>query len=373
MTRPILLLGGGRWARVILGVLMSLPHVKSVIWVSRYGFEANRAWLASQNVTSVTLVREIDAGWDAKPCAVIIATNSALHAHYLAQAIHRTIPVLSEKPFALDVQTAEHLVQAAHACGTVAAVNLEFVYATYLHSFKEYLGARKIDLIEIDWQDPFKEIRHGEVKFGDVYTPLVHDSLPHCWSLLHVLMPEAEMFVSDVTYDSRSQITLHGRCGGAQICIRLNRRGVGRVRKVSVNESQAVLDFSDEPGTVQLRGQEVVQNKWTGMRPLGASLAAFLDAVEDPTRNLPTALEVCLPSVSIAQAAFTRVQTVLSALLHDLERQNRLDATDPYVQNILVDLLLPQMAERPKVHNANDLLQFCESVLHDRRWAEKPA
>jgi predicted dehydrogenase len=369
MSQPIILLGGGRWARVLLKVLFSLNRAEHIIWVSSYGFAKNQDWLAEQKLTGVILRHYDEEIWDQGTKAVLVATDTARHARLLEQAVYHGIPVLCEKPFALDPAEAESLVEAASRKGLVAGVNLEFMYASYLHDFKDRLGGRALRSIDMSWHDPFHEIRHGEDKYGDVYTPLVHDTLPHCWSMLHILLKGAPVELTELEYDRSSQITLMAESAAVDLRITLNRRGQSRVRRISVNTDEAVLDFAQEPGSIAVSGHAPEHMSWTGLRPLGASLTAFLNAIEDPEQIYPSSIATCLQSVVLAQDAFVRAQAGFRRILLDLEQKGTLRADDPYVQNIFVDMLVPQLAIRPAVHTADEVERFCAEALTQRLWA----
>ena len=368
MEGPVVLLGGGRWARVLLSVLTKLDRVRQVIWVTHHGFEENQRWIATQGHTGVVLQSPDVSYWKQDPHAVIIATQTSRHAALLQEAIENQVPALCEKPFALDYGQAQHLVQLGQDNGTIAGVNLEFLYASYLHDFRNSLGSRPLRSIYIDWHDPIVAIRHGEKKFGDVYTPLVHDSLPHCWSLLHVLTEATRVDLEHLDYGADGQIMLAATCNATDVKISLNRRAASRVRRVSVNQDEAVLDFSQEPGTMKFFGNSPSTNEWRCARPLGASLRAFFDAAEKPSVEFPSSIKNCLPSVALSQEAFERLQALLHQKLLQLDQQGRLRATDRRVQNMLVDFLVPQMVLRPQVHSKDELLTFSTSAIEGRLW-----
>ena len=205
-------------------------------------------------------------------------------------------------------------------------------------------------------------------KFGDVYTPLVHDSLPHCWSLLHVLTEETHVDLEHLDFGENGQTTLTGTCNATNVKITLNRRGVSRVRRVLVNEGEALLDFSQEPGTMQLFGNEPTTNEWRSGRPLRASLCAFFDAAENPSKPFPASVQNCLPSVALSQEAFNHSQSLLRQKLLKLYREGKLNADDPYAQNLLIDLLLPQSETRLDLHSREELVAFSAKAINDRLW-----
>ena len=303
MTKPVAVLGGGRWAGIVVGVLRTqvLPPIIPILWLSAHHGNTNPAKAAE--LGGVTLVGALEDIWQAQPEALIVASATPQHALLTKAALERGIPVLCEKPIALTVNEAEQLLALAQQQGLPLGVNLEFSYASYLAAFQQATAALPRRKIEVVWQDPAAEVREGTSKRADTATPLAHDQLPHVWSLLRPLLAAGDvaLLASAQADATAGGYRLTGTSAqGVGLAISISRTAPQRVRRVVVDEV-AVLDFNPEPGTISLRGAVTPQN-WTGLRPLGASLHRFWQVVQgqSPVADWPTSLAQTLGAVQFA-------------------------------------------------------------------------
>lgn len=360
----VCLFGGGRWSRVLLTVLLENYPQLSIIWVTKNNYLQNVEWLNGQKITRVKIIQEEEQAWDLKPEAVIIATASHLHGHYVKQALMRKIPVLSEKPFCYTTSEAQELIGLSKQFKVAAGVNFEFTYASYLHAFAEQLNNVAISSIDIIWQDSFCETRYGEKKIGDIYTPLMKDSFQHCWSMLNFLLPNEVLSISSVSYNEDTSVLLEGYTGAKQVKISLSRRAPQRTRVISINSRAAVLDFTVEPGITTINGQ-VIQNEWTGNRPLLAVFKSFFAVIKKP--NLlpawPLSIMNCVDAVSLGTQA---TQLLEQAQQGFLEKRYPLKAKDLMTRNLLMDIFLPKLTAQGEYHRAHDeqeQIKFSEHVI----------
>ena len=235
----VLLLGGGRWSRVLLPVMQALlGNDNEITWVTDHGYEHARRWLAEREIERVLVeshAGSLHDGFD----AAVVATAPATHVRFVRELIARRIPTLCEKPFALDVAEAVELEQLASAQECVLGVNLELPFANYFQDFAALVREQTVAEIAISWFDPWIEERYGEIKHGDVYTGIVEDMWPHCWSLIRELVPGAAVSVLDldeVAYEPiDGKVLVRARAGATRVRVELSRRFVQRARRIEVN------------------------------------------------------------------------------------------------------------------------------------------
>jgi hypothetical protein len=360
----IALIGGGRWARVLLAVLSdSVPATTSIRWISRHGFEANAAWLSEAGLANVVLAGGEAKLWEPAPAAAIVATASHTHAFYLEQALANGIAVLCEKPFAMDTATATRLASSAADKNLPAAVNLEFMHASYLHGFRDALRPLNIGSMAITWHDPECELRHGSMKFGDLASPHMPDQLSHVWSVVKTILPAIGPITIDTLTYSPQEVKITARDDEKRsFLFSLSRRARVRQRHIVINDGEADLDFSLEPGTMNIRGR-VTSNRWEGLRPLAASLAVFLAQLESRF-DCPTSLENCLPAVTLAENAQALLVEQHNAFLKNLQAVN---TADPITQDLLIDSYLPDLTakgERHQIQTPEQKQRFANYVLN---------
>jgi len=307
--RHIAVLGGGRWGRVHVSVLQALmkPN-ETVYWLTRSNAAENRVWLTQQAYLNVIVMEDEDTMWALQPTGMIIATATPSHATLLKNALDQYIPVLCEKPYTVDRKTAVELIEQSQSQNVVAGVNLEFLYASYLHDFAKMLNCVSIKSIDITWHDPVEEIRHGETKKTDNDTPHMHDALPHCWSVLQILLPRKLLQINNVLLNG-SNVIVRATCidNELPITFSLSRAASVRKRIVSINQGFAELNFTIEPGTSTFQGKTST-NIWRGHRPMTVAIESFLSQLASPTDNWPLSLSATLPAVELAEQGQTMLE-----------------------------------------------------------------
>src|SRR5262245_53080543 len=164
------LVGGGRWARVLAGVLLEVTPATAQIdihtasnptgtgdWSVRHGFNRVRV---------VTGWPEFHAG--NRPDAVIVANAARDHTKAAGAALRARIPTLVEKPLALSERDARDLVELASRQGALLAVSRVLLFVHSLERFASQVAARApAKSARFAWSDPQTEMRHGEAKRYD--------------------------------------------------------------------------------------------------------------------------------------------------------------------------------------------------------------
>lgn len=300
--RRIAVLGGGRWARVHISVLQAITERSDeILWLTRHNSHENRTWLISNGDIDADIIEDEELLWALRPDAVIIATATPTHMSLLKRALDERVPSFCEKPFALDMETAVKLVSYSQTQKTVAGVNLEFLYANYLSDFAHTLKSIPLESLYLVWHDSIHEVRYGEVKKSDSSTPHMHDALPHCWSVLQVLLPDRTLKIWKVVVENHNVlVSAYCEISRLPITFSLSRLAHIRQRVIYINNGMAKLDFSTEPGTTIINGK-LRQNVWRGDKPMAGSLSSFLKQIKAPTENWALSLAATLPAVALAE------------------------------------------------------------------------
>ncbi len=368
--KRFVIFGGGRWARTLVRVLRNvLPDQTEILWVSKHSHGDAQSWLVMNPVSNLRLLQHLDLA-ESEANAVIVATSPESHFALVQKAVQLGLPTLCEKPIASCLQQAQELLTVSDARHCPVGMNLEFLFASYLHDFAEQIRDIRIDSVHIDWMDPWCEDREGERKYGEMYVDLMLDQLPHCWSLLTVIQPdESGLLIKDVRY-SPSSVDVFGMFGGVATSICLSRRAAKRVRRVSVVDrtgQDIVFDFSHEPGSVSRYGN-VTANRWTGDRPLTRSLSSFVNVVLDPDqqRNWTLSLWRCFDAVASGFTASAKLQSVQDQQIAHLMATTRLNTKNPEHVQLIVDRFLPLYAvqgQRLLARTMNEQLLFADKWL----------
>lgn len=372
--KQIAVYGGGRWARSLVTELRRvLPVDSEIVWVTKNCFVEVQSWLNVNPVSNVRLVSEwlLDASITD---GIIIATSPQSHYQLVRSAIERCVPTLCEKPIAASFSQLFHLLRLSEINRCPVGVHLEFLFAGYLHKFAERIKLMNVCAIHLDWLDPWSEERDGHIKYGEFYSDIVSDQLPHCWSVLTALLPGSSgLAFTDIHY-SPDKVMLNGTFGALPVSLNLSRRSQKRVRLATViddQDSNTFLDFSIEPGVIKSSGQLLV-NQWSGNRPLACSLGSFVDVVRlrDPGDLWPLELKNCSDALLSSLQTSQMLKYSQDKLLDQLLSIQPVDLENPDHVNLIVDRFLPDTspdAQRFYVRTLSEQKSFASAWLSSLR------
>ncbi len=315
------------------------------------------------------LFHDEDDVFSKKPDAALVANRSGCHARLIARSIEAGLPVMTEKPLDYSREVSRDLIHLSQRNEVPTCVNLEFMFSENIEAFANMLSTRDLNQIRLRWHDPEFEIRHGEHKYGEFGTPIVHDSLPHCWSVLRTLFPTKHFDLTRTVVESNHSILLRGQMGETSTEISLSRRGASRVRKIAVNSGEVILDFSREPGTLTI-GDTITSLRWLGKRPLQRSIEAFLDYASQPSRVPRHALQHFEDTIDLSVEAQDKLDKAYQTILKHMEDAGELSLDNPRAKTILSDWL-PSRLERhnhPIWSDQNSINCFCEWAISTRAW-----
>lgn len=281
----IAVIGGGRWARVLVDVLCGLvpPSVaisvhsrrntgSMVAWAEARGL-SNRVWVSSVWPPSLP----VGSG------AVIVANAARDHQMATEWAISLGVPTMVEKPIAVTVASAQRLVDLARDRKVRLAAAHVFLFATYFENFSKFVAnAGPVESLHIDWSDLESEERYGERKQYDPSLPVFSDWLPHVVPISGTLLPSVPDNCRRVKfYRGGAALELELMAGSIPCTVRMERNAERRQRIVQASAGGEIfrLNFSMEPGTISRDSLITSGDRYwySGKRPLARMLTAFLD------------------------------------------------------------------------------------------------
>jgi predicted dehydrogenase len=309
--------GGGRWARVIVGVLAGvLPASTRILIASPRNQRGMRAYAEAQGFGDRVLVcGAVDELAAARPDAAIVANASRDHEQTAMRLIAASVPVLVEKPFALTAEGARRLIERAHEGGVPIAAALVLRFAPFVTDLAQLPGATESARVLVFWSDAAAELRHGEPKRYDPGVPVIADVLPHVIGILRDLGCRGAFECGELRLEDGGAIVhLEGSFGDRPSVIALARNAERRQRRIVIETSERLeVDFVVEPATIR-RNWEPLPTQPRAPGPLASMLAAFLrfavDRRQDERLRADVALDACevvdriMPSYERAQAGW---------------------------------------------------------------------
>lgn len=259
--KTLLIVGGGRWARVYVSILARLDiAVSRIAVVSRHGGDPLASALSDAAAHGksrfVRLPDLTDALARRDICGAIVVNAARDHARTAVTLLENRIPVLVEKPVALTLEEADRLVASSVAAGARLMPALVLRFCRYLRNFRDAAGEAlgTVKSIYVRWSDPVGELRYGEIKAFDQSLGVVEDVAPHVATLLAAICGGVFGGIDEAEFGRGGlAVTLAGRWNDIAFNCSLERDAACRERLVVLRDAQgreARLDFAAEPGTI---------------------------------------------------------------------------------------------------------------------------
>lgn len=285
----ITVIGGGRWAKTVAGVLCTLPTRSDlVVMYTAHAQASLAAWASGRGLGTRLHIASAKPNFKethGRPHAVIVVNRAVDHLAAAQPALLAGLPVLIEKPMAYPSDKIEKLCEAARQSGAMLASSQVFLFARYFHRFAEHVATLGTPQgLKFVWTDPAAELRHGEAKSYDAGVTIFDDVLPHVIPMLRAL-GTTELDLSSVTARrGGAEITIEANSAGRALILILARDAAARKRFIEVQTDGgiATLNFAEEPGIIRAsKATGTSDPLWDiAPRPLATMLLAFLAAVE---------------------------------------------------------------------------------------------
>jgi len=302
-------MGGGRWARVYVDVLLQLlPVTSKVLVYSPRNGKLMDSWIQERGVGErVNVFSSLPVLPASESRAVIVVNTAVDHERSVEWAIAQRATVLVEKPLTLNFSASRRLVEKADRQGVYLATAHVFLFAGYLDSFRrEVQTLSDVATIDVLWADAAVEARHGEVKSFDPGLRIFEDCIPHVMSMLEVLDPGSSPAIAGLRlFRGGANLELALASPERRYTVRLVRNGQTRRRVLTAANSAGActLDFSREPGIIT-NGAETMSalSDWASVqKPLSCMLERFLVAVGGGHRDPRLEPEVGLRAARLSE------------------------------------------------------------------------
>ena len=333
----IALFGGGRWARVLLGVCLDVTEPNIVFTVhTKHLTDVMRLWVIKNGHADRVEVTSAEPDFmGLNYLAAIVANSTDGHKKSAEMAIAARIPVLVEKPMAHSFFETYSLFQSAKINGTYLSSSWVFLYASYIDNFIKELGsADDIQKVRFNWTDKFAEPRYGEIKSFDAATSVFKDVLPHVLSIL------SKIFKNKTFEFGSCKVSRGGCCveivifiSNIECCLMLERNSDKRRRKIFIKgQKDFELDFSAEPGAILIDGHTSSGDLYWGSSPspLEKMVTEFLKKVESDKFDLEKIGKLALSTSKLIDEIEPVYLISLDTWLIDHLNQKEIDKRDIY-------------------------------------------
>jgi predicted dehydrogenase len=342
----IVVIGGGRWARVHTEVLCNLIPLSVGIFIhSPRNAEAMSSWVSGRRFRHRIQVSSKWPQLDFLKLNAMIVVNAARdHERAIELALSVGSPVLVEKPVTLTTAASQRLASLAFSRGVCFASAHVLLFTRYLENFSNLIStAGNIESVRMCWMDPKIEIRYGEHKQYDSSLPVFVDVLPHVLSSIGILLPNLPKRCETLEFMmGGAHLKLNLKYGDIPCGVELCRNGDLRQRVLEVTTTHQTfkLDFSEEPGII-IAGSSITNGDphWeVKMRPVAQMLTAFLQWAGGGEFDSRLSIEVGLGANQVIDEIYNMYNEALEPWL--IAKLSSLDRVDEDLRYALNEILL---------------------------------
>ena len=247
----ILIIGGGRWARVITETLCRLVPSRVRVYIYSYhNIKLMTEWASGKHFEVEVQVSSDMNYFPSDSIAVIVANAVRDHEKAVEWAIHAGLPVMVEKPITLSYRASYRLYHLA--CSQKNLLVASHVF--FITKFSSLITQNHIiQSIRMTWVDAQYEVRYGEKKEYDSSIPIFVDCLPHILSIISTLTDKLPERCEELKfYKGGSHLELKFMCGEVPCEVLVMRNGEKRERNIEVMSSgkKLFLNFTEESGII---------------------------------------------------------------------------------------------------------------------------
>ena len=384
----VAVVGAGRWAKVLCTVLTTFsPSISRIVLVAERNAGATQQWLDEQltgpdanghgriAVTSrlgdVLESRRVEAAFVTKMASEHFDATRAL----LLAGKH----VLVEKPFVLSAAEAHELTDLAKTRQRTLAVGYEFMYAADLHHLRAAISSHLADVVAVEfiWEDTSSIVKWGVRKQPDLSANIVTDLYPHVLSQLLILFGRHDIELRRLqSRDGCSHAAIECGYGSIAVHASLDKnapRDRRSITAISSSGSRLTLDFTSEPGQLELDGRPLAPDRRAEAFPrtLTAEIAYFFAQIQEPNVMIPNTAE---QTVHVVEATERANAELVARQAHEIKNafwQPLPEVVPDAVQRILRHQMLGGLLSHGLVANPKDIDALDRWVGHIFRIAHR--
>ena len=184
LNNSIIVVGGGRWATIIINeLLLNFKGLKKIIVVTKnkniFDNFSNKSKKKLKYESNLSFLKKED-----KIKFAIIANKNKNHFSTSKLLIQKKINILVEKPLVETASQYKILLSLSKTNNCKVFVSMPFYFSYYFYFFKQrYIKNKKYN-IHFEWHDKINETRKGKLKKHDFSINYLQDTLYHFYGII---------------------------------------------------------------------------------------------------------------------------------------------------------------------------------------------
>ena len=189
INKDILIIGAGRWGKVLLSeIAKNFINIKKIYIFTGYQ-DSLKKWVKKNKYKNVFILKKFSETKKIKSCFSLIANKNKDHFRYCYKLLNQGYNVLIEKPFILNLEQSNKLIKLSGYKKLFLLIGLQFFYANYLYYIKDKIIKKSIiKSINFEWFDEKNKKRNNILKKHDLSVKYIEDVFYHAYSILYILL-----------------------------------------------------------------------------------------------------------------------------------------------------------------------------------------
>jgi predicted dehydrogenase len=200
--KSLYLIGGGRWARVVLAEATKLSDQSiNLVVISNKNYSFMKDWTRRTFFDRNILVLEQLPDFIDEDSFLYVLNETELRYDTLVKLIKFKKPVLVEKPLGLNYGEAKKIIDEYVSTKVPLMSAQVFRFLESTSNIREILERYDFHSIRACWSDPSSEIKSGEVKKYEKVVPSFLDVLPHIFSVLEEIIGDFSVSFQSINFN----------------------------------------------------------------------------------------------------------------------------------------------------------------------------
>lgn len=280
--KNLYLIGGGRWARVVLSEAFKLIDENlQITVVSDKNYLLMENWISNNFIDSNVFITKRMPDVLEDNSFVYVLNETELRFDTLTKILRYHVPTLVEKPLGLNLYEAESVISLYERSSTPLLSAQVFKFLESTSALREILEINTIHTILLSWSDSHSNFRFGEVKRYEDLVPSYLDILPHVFSLLEEIIGDFVVHYKSITFNEVDKdFSLHLRINSSlDMEIKYSRKAPKRARffEFFAQSETITYDFSEIEAISKFqRGRRVFYKDYAKSKSIQLMLIKFL-------------------------------------------------------------------------------------------------
>lgn len=243
----VIVIGGGRWAKIILIELISnFQNIDKIIVITRNKKIIEE--LPSNVLKKKLYLRKNLNNINLKKITHAIVVNKNKD-HFLTskRIIENNINILVEKPLVSKVKEYEKLKKLSQKKRKFIHVSTPYFFAYYFFFIKKFITNKSSELF-FEWHDPKKDKRHGILKKYDKSITYLEDTTYHIYGILNCIFGKKKIvYLSSKNFNDKGNVKFeYGKIRVNLNCSRNKEHK--RIRKIKIicNNKNIRINYSND-------------------------------------------------------------------------------------------------------------------------------